>query len=69
MNKARIEYYLNEIESWEVSPPTFEEAQRTTKGLVNELFPNLRRDYINWLAGNFMAVHVSQDLTNQDKQI
>lgn len=69
MNKARIEYFLNEVESWEASPPTFEEAQRTTKALINEMFPNLRRDYINWLAGYFMALHANQDLTNSFKQL
>ncbi|MBH9720546.1 hypothetical protein JAO10_09390 [Burkholderia contaminans] len=68
MNKARIEHYLTEIQSWEVSPPSIGEAQKATKGLMSELFPNLRRDHIYWLAGNFMATHYKENEDDNNQQ-
>ncbi len=68
MNKARIDYYLTEIQCWEVSPPSIGEAQTITKGLMAELFPNLRRDHLNWLAGNFMGTHYKENEDDNNQQ-
>jgi hypothetical protein len=61
MNKERIIHYLTQIETWETDTPSLKDAQQTTKALMNELFPNLPKDYLNWLAGNFIASHYKEN--------
>lgn len=57
MNIEQTLLLLKAIDSWKTDPPDYKEIQSTTKFFMRTIFPNLPRDQLNYLAGNFIATH------------
>jgi hypothetical protein len=61
MNRERINNYLTLLDDFDKTEHSLNDKQRITKAFMNELFPNLPRENITWLAGYFMASHFKGD--------